>query len=143
MDGGCRAVFPEPGALALRHRIAAEGSFAGETGLFEFLLPFREDLNCVPAVHCFLCEVDHVTKLVLGVLQFGAISQPCPVEIGVRTEYPGQSFDKACVQIRLHDGAENHFSRIAQRVGAKMLEARVAECGKLLLEAVLLNLRDI
>jgi hypothetical protein len=78
----------------------------------------------------------YVTQFVLGVLQFGAVSQPFPFQIGVCGQDPRERFDKARVQIPLHDGAEEHLDGIAYSTGMHMLEAGVAQCGELLLKVV-------
>jgi hypothetical protein len=45
MSRGFRTMYPQPSTLTLRHRIAAERSFTGETGFFEFIFPPGQDLN--------------------------------------------------------------------------------------------------
>src|SRR5580658_2999214 len=143
MSGGLWTSCPQPGTLRLRHRIAAERSFTRETSLFEFRLPSRHDPDCASGVRRsarrFPCEVNQVTQTVLGVLQFGAVSQPFPAQTRVDTQDPRKRFDKACVQIPRYDGAENHGGRIANPLGTNMLETGVAKRGQLMLKFVRRN----
>ena len=80
-----------------------------------------------------------VTQPVLSVIQFGAVSQPFPIQIGIRAQDPGQGFNQARVQVSLHHGIEHNFSGIARRLGTNMLEAGVTERGKLSLKIIRCN----
>ena len=77
----------------------------GETGLFKFLFPARKDMNCTLALResarCLLREMHEITQAVLNIIQFGAVAQPFPIQIGIRAQDPGQGFHQARVQVSL------------------------------------------
>jgi hypothetical protein len=84
-----------------------------------------------------------VPQPVLRVMQFGAVPEPLPVQIGIPAQDPGQSFNQARVQVPLHDCAENDFGGIAHCIGTNMLEAGVVERGKLSLKFIGWNLPNV
>jgi hypothetical protein len=78
--------------------------------------------------------VDQISQPILGVLQFRVVPEPAPIQIGVRTQNPRQSFDQACVQIVLQHGAENDLGWIAPYFSPNVLETRIAERRRRLLK---------
>jgi hypothetical protein len=80
-----------------------------------------------------------VSQPVLSIIQLGVVSEPFPIQIGVRAQDPGQCFHQAHVQVSLHHGIEHHFSGIAHRLGTNMLEAGITERGKPSLKIIRLN----
>jgi hypothetical protein len=67
---------------------------SGETGFFELPFPPGQDVK-------------------------GAVSQPFPIQIGIRAQDPGQSFNQTLVQVVLHRGIEQNFSGIWQSTCSK------------------------
>jgi hypothetical protein len=125
---------PQPTAFGLRHRLVAQGVFAGQTRTFDSPLEVGEAQSSrwVMAPLCkFPRERDGKAQAVLKVVRLDTIDQPVPGHVLVAEHDPRQRFGHPCLEVRLSQCRQDDLCWIPPFTGSEVCQARVPERRKL------------